>query len=62
MPLELVRSATDCENKCDNVLKVDIISGDSSATSIVASYLPTSSFKFAIELDFSREPIGMFSV
>ena len=62
MPLELVRSTTDCENKCDNVLKVDIISGDSSVTSIVASYIPTTSFMFALELDFSREPIGMFRV
>lgn len=62
LPLELVKSATDCANKCDNVLSVNIISGDKSATSIMASYIPTSSFMFAVEIDFSREPIGMFTI
>jgi len=41
---------------------VKIVSGDSSATSIVASYIPTTSYSFSIEISFGKEPIGLFGV
>ena len=39
-----------------------IISGDSSAVSIVASYIPTTSYSFSVLIDFQKEPIGLFTV
>lgn len=60
LPQALIDSATDCKNSCNNVLAVNIISGDSSATSIVARYIPTTTFSFSIEVDFGKEPVGMF--
>lgn len=62
LPLSLIQSATDCVNKCNNILSVKIISGDASTTGIVASYIASTSFSFSIEIDFSREPIGLFTV
>jgi len=62
LPLPLIQSAADCNNKCNDVLSVKIVSGDSSAVSIVASYIPTTSFSFSVEIDFGKEPIGLFSV
>jgi hypothetical protein len=62
LPLALIQSATDCANKCNNILNVKIVSGDSSAVSIVASYIPTTSFSFSIEINYGKEPIGLFSV
>jgi len=56
----LIDSATDCANGCNNVLAVNIISGDRSAVSIVAKYIPTTRYSFSIEVDFSKEPVGMF--
>ena len=44
------------------MLKVDIVKGDSATTGIVASYIASTSFSFSIEIDFNREPIGMFTV
>lgn len=38
-----------------------IISGDRSFISIVAKYIPTTSYTFSIEIDFGREPIGLFT-
>lgn len=38
------------------------MSGDTSSTGIVASYIPTTSFSFSIEINFQKEPIGMFAV
>jgi hypothetical protein len=49
------------ENNCDSVLDVKITKGFSSVVSIKSSYIPTSSFSFSVELDFGREPIGMFT-
>lgn len=60
MPQALIDSAVDCRNGCNNVLAVNIISGDSSAVSIVARYIPTTRYSFSIEVDFGKEPIGMF--
>lgn len=62
LPLSLIKSASDCSNKCDNVLSVGIVSGDKSTTGIKASYIAGTSFSFSIEVGFGREPIGMFSV
>jgi cysteine-rich repeat protein len=62
LPLALVQSASDCANGCNNVLSVKIVSGDSAATSIVAAYIPTTSYSFSIEVNFEREPIGLFSL
>lgn len=44
------------------MLSVKIISGDSSAVSIVASYIPTTSYSFSVLIDFQKEPIGLFAV
>lgn len=60
LPQALIDSATDCKNHCNNVLAVGIISGDSSAVSISAKYIPTTRYSFSIEVDFGREPVGMF--
>jgi hypothetical protein len=62
LPLTLIQSASDCSSNCRNVLSVKIVSGDSSAVSIVGSYIPTSSYSFSVVIDFQREPIGVFSV
>lgn len=40
---------------------MQIISGDTSFTSILVSYIPTTSFSFSVEIDYGREPIGMFT-
>lgn len=60
LPQALLNSAADCQNKCNNVLSAKIISGDTSAVSILASYIPNTSFSFSIEVNFAKEPIGMF--
>jgi hypothetical protein len=60
LPQALIDSAVDCRNACNNVLAVNIISGDSSAVSIVAKYIPTTRYSFSIEVDFGKEPVGMF--
>ena len=62
LPMELIQSASDCRNQCKDVLSVQIVSGDSSSTGIVASYIPTTSFSFSIEINYQKEPIGMFTV
>lgn len=62
LPLALIQSANDCANRCNNVLSVNIVSGDKSAVSIVASYIPTTSYSFSIEINFQKEPIGLFTV
>lgn len=62
LPLTLIQSASDCASNCRNVLSAKIISGDSSAVSIVGSYIPTTSYSFSVVIDFQREPIGIFSI
>ena len=37
------------------------MSGDTSAVSIVATYIPTTSFSFSVVVDFMKEPIGLFT-
>lgn len=44
------------------MLLVKIISGDQGSTSIKAHYIPTTSYSFSVEIDFGREPIGLFRV
>lgn len=61
LPLTLIQSATDCSNRCNDALRVEIINGDKSYTSIKASYVPSTSFTFSIEIDYGREPIGIFT-
>lgn len=60
LPQALIDSAVDCKNRCNNVLSAKIISGDKSATSIVAQYIPNSRYSFSVEVHFGKEPIGMF--
>lgn len=62
MPQELLKSAIDCKNSCDSVLEVKIVNGYKYYTSIVSKYIPTTSYSFSIEIDFGREPIGLFDV
>jgi cysteine-rich repeat protein len=61
LPAALISSANDCANSCRNVLSVKIVSGDSSAVSILATYIPTSSYSFSVIIDFQKEPIGLFT-
>jgi hypothetical protein len=49
-------------NQCRDVLSARIISGDRSTTGIVATYIPTTSFSFSVEVNFQKEPIGMFTL
>lgn len=58
----MIQSASDCVNRCNDVLSVQVTSGDRSFTSIKASYIPSTSFSFSIEIDYGREPIGTFTV
>jgi hypothetical protein len=62
LPQSLIKSATDCKNGCDLVLDVKITKGFSSVLSIKSSYIPGSTYSFSIEMDFGREPIGLFTV
>ena len=62
LPQALLQSGTDCQNNCKDVLIVKFTSGDSSANSIVTSYIPNSEYNFSVELDYGVEPIGIFSV
>jgi hypothetical protein len=41
---------------------VKLVSGDKSFVSIKAQYIPTTSYSFSVEIDFGREPIGLFTV
>jgi len=62
LPKALLDSAVDCKNKCDKVLSAKIVSGDKSAHSIVAMYIPNSRYSFSVEVIFGREPIGIFAL
>ena len=46
---------------CEKILEVRFISGDRGFISIKTKYIPTTSYTFSIEIDFGREPIGMFT-
>jgi hypothetical protein len=61
LPQSLIKSAKDCKNGCDSVLDVKIIKGFSSVVSIKSSYIPGTTYSFSIEMDFGREPIGLFT-
>jgi hypothetical protein len=52
--LTLIHSASDCSSNCRNVISATIISGDSSAVSIVASYIPTDSYSFSVVIDLKK--------
>jgi hypothetical protein len=41
---------------------VTITKGDRSFSSIVSRYIATTSYSFSIEINFGREPIGLFTV
>lgn len=62
LPQALIDSSRDCRNNCKDVLLGKFTSGDSSAISIVSSYIPNSQFSFSVEVNFGKEPIGMFSL
>ena len=64
LPQELIESCVDCKNNkvnCEKILHVRIVSGDKGYVSIRAKYIPTTSYSFSIEIDFGREPIGLFT-
>ena len=48
LPKALIDSAVDCQNRCNKVLSARIISGDKSAVSIVAQYIPNSRYSFSV--------------
>ena len=60
LPRALLDSAVDCKNKCDKILSAQIISGDKSASSIIAHYIPNSRYTFSVEVHFGARPFGMF--
>jgi hypothetical protein len=62
LPLDLIQSQADCSNSCGGLLDVSIVKGFNSSTSIKSYYIPTTSFSFSIEIDFRREPIGLFTL
>jgi hypothetical protein len=62
LPQTLLQSGSDCRDNCKDILLVKFTSGDSSASSIVTSYIPNSEYNFSVELIYGREPIGIFSV
>lgn len=61
LPKSLLESAA-CNsfNNCKKVLLIDITNGFKQFTSIVAKYIPGSSFTFSIEIHFGIEPLGEF--
>ena len=61
LPLSLLNSPA-CRDNCASVLSVKIVSGDKSTTGIRARYIKGTSFSFSVEIDFGREPIGLFAV
>ena len=62
LPQKLLDSATDCRNSCDSILDVDIIKGFKYFKSIRAKYVPSTSYSFAVDIDFGRQAIGKFTV
>ncbi len=62
LPQALLDSSNDCRHNCKDVLLGRFTSGDSSAISIVSSYIPNSQYSFSLEVNFGKEPIGMFSL
>lgn len=61
LPQSLIVNANDCKFNCNNVLLVKIISGDGSANSITSSYIPNSAYSFSVEVNFGKEPFGIFT-
>ena len=49
LPKELLQSPS-CTNSCSGILNVNLISGDTGATSITSTYISGSSYTFAIEV------------
>lgn len=62
LPKELIQSANDCRNNCNDVLNVTIIKGFNGAQSITSRYIPLTSYIFSVEVNFGKEPIGAFTV
>jgi cysteine-rich repeat protein len=62
VPQALIDSAADCKNQCNDVIAASIVSGDSSAISIIAQYIANTRYSFSVVVDFAKEPIGMFSL
>lgn len=58
----MIKSKEDCASNCGNVLDVKIISGFASSTAIISKFIPTSSYSFSVEVQFGKEPIGLFRV
>ena len=49
-----------CQDKCEGVLKVELINCFTAASNITSIYTEGSTYSFAVTLDFGREPIGEF--
>ncbi len=41
---------------------MEIVSGDKSATSIKSTYIASTSYSFSIEVEFGKEPVGLFKL
>lgn len=61
LPSDLLKSAVDCKNSCNGVLEVAIVKGFNTFVSIKSTYIATTTYSFSIEIDFGREPIGLFT-
>lgn len=61
LPNSLMMS-NDCNNKCNQIIIGQIISGDSSSISITSQYIAGTSYSFALTVDFGRPYIGEFKI
>jgi hypothetical protein len=64
LPPQLLETCVEGRNRdinCERILDVDITKGDKAAISITAKYIPTTSYSFSVEINFGREPIGLFT-
>ena len=61
LPNSLMMSA-DCNNKCNQIIIGQIISGDKSAISITSQYVAGTSYSFSLTVDFGRPYIGEFNI
>ena len=57
LPQKLLQS-NECNDRCSSILNVEIKSGDKGAISIKSSFIPGSSYVFAVSIDFGRNYFG----
>lgn len=61
LPAALLQS-NDCNNRCNQILAVNITSGDRSSISISSEYLSGTNYIFVITIEFGRPYIGRFAL